>query len=104
MVQRSPIQRFPKGTDVTSNLSRRNFLVVGGGGLTAALLAACGGGSSSNTLSTPSASAAGTAKRSGTLRVGSIGGNTDTLDAHFTGSDMDQQRAQNLYDSLKYLA
>jgi peptide/nickel transport system substrate-binding protein len=104
MVQRSPIQRFPKGTDVTSNLSRRNFLVVGGGGLTAALLAACGGVSSSNTVSTPSASAAGTARRGGTLRVGSIGGNTDTLDAHFTGSDMDQQRAQNLYDSLKYLA
>lgn len=81
--------------------SRRTFLAGGAGAAGLAALAACGVSTSSSS-SSPSPS--GPAKQGGTLRVGSIGGTKDTLDAHFSSTDMDQQRSQNLYDSLMYLS
>jgi len=79
--------------------SRRIFLAGSAGAVSLAALAACGVSPTS-----PSPSASGPAKRGGTLRVGSIGGTKDTIDAHFSSTDMDQQRCQNLYDSLMYLS
>ena len=85
-----------------NNFSRRGFLAAGGGGIGAVLLAACAGGSSSSATS-QSTAAASTPKRGGLLRVGSIGATADTLDPQHVTSDMDQERNQNVYDSLRYL-
>jgi peptide/nickel transport system substrate-binding protein len=67
-----------------------------------AALAACASNSDGSTASGTSSS--GTAKHGGRLRVGSVGGTMDTLDATYSSTDMDQQRQQNLYDSLTYLS
>lgn len=80
--------------------SRRTFLSAGAGAMGLAFLAACAG----DPATSPAPQPTGPGKRGGTLRIGSIGSNKDTVDTHFTGSDMDQQRAQNLYDSLMYLS
>lgn len=89
---------------MAQNVSRRNFLAIGGGGLSAAFLAACAS-STTPAASTPtSTAAAGTAKRGGTLRVGSIGSSADIIDTTFSSTDIDQQRNQNVYDSLKYIS
>jgi peptide/nickel transport system substrate-binding protein len=86
---------------VTPNLPRRTFLAIGGGGISAAILAACAGQSSTRTSTS---APAGPAKRGGTLRVGSIGSDADTLDTLVSSTDVDQQRCQNVYDSLKYIS
>jgi peptide/nickel transport system substrate-binding protein len=82
--------------------SRRTFLAAGAGAIGAAALAACASNPSSSTASAPSPG--GAAKRGGRLRVGSIGGTMDIVDATYSSTDMDQQRMQNLYDSLTYLS
>ena len=89
---------------MAQNVSRRNFLAIGGGGLGAAFLAACAGSTTPAASTSTSTAAAGTAKRGGTLRVGSIGSTADILDTTFSSTDMDQQRNQNVYDSLKYIS
>jgi peptide/nickel transport system substrate-binding protein len=90
---------------VAQPLSRRTFLAIGGGGVSAAFLAACAGTSSTPAASPSSGTAAaGTPKRGGTLRVGSIGSNADVLDTTYSSTDIDQQRNQNVYDSLKYIS
>ncbi|MGX7678541.1 ABC transporter substrate-binding protein [Jatrophihabitans sp. DSM 45814] len=90
---------------MSHSLDRRTFLAGGIGALSVLTLAACGGKSSGGTPSTSSSSSglAGAPKRGGTLIVGSLGSSKDTLDAHQSSTDMDQQRCQNLYDSLTYL-
>jgi peptide/nickel transport system substrate-binding protein len=89
---------------VAQNVSRRTFIAIGGGGLSAAFLAACAGSTTPAASTSTSAAAAGTAKRGGTLRVGSIGSSADILDTTFSSTDIDQQRNQNVYDSLKYIS
>ncbi|MDT4911920.1 MAG: peptide/nickel transport system substrate-binding protein [Pseudonocardiales bacterium] len=88
---------------MNSPVDRRSFLIGGAGALSLAALAACTSGSSSNSAATSGKTSSGPAKRGGTLVVGSLGSNKDTLDAHQSSTDMDQQRCQNLYDSLTYL-
>jgi peptide/nickel transport system substrate-binding protein len=83
-------------------LDRRTFLAGGIGAVSLAALAACSGGSSPSPTSSSSAQA-GTPKRGGILTVGSLGSNKDTLDPTQSSTDMDQQRCQNLYDSLTSL-
>jgi peptide/nickel transport system substrate-binding protein len=89
---------------VAQNVSRRTFLAIGGGGLSAAFLAACASSTTPAASTSTSTAAAGTAKRGGTLRVGSIGSSADILDTTFSSTDIDQQRNQNVYDSLKYIS
>jgi peptide/nickel transport system substrate-binding protein len=89
---------------VAPNVSRRTFLAIGGGGLSAAFLAACASSTTPADSTSTSTAAAGTAKRGGTLRVGSIGSTADILDTTFSSTDIDQQRNQNVYDSLKYIS
>ncbi len=79
--------------------SRRKFLAVGGAGISAVFLAACADQSPAST----SAITPGSPKRGGTLLVGSIGSDADTLDTHFSSTDLDQQRCQNVYDSLSFI-
>jgi peptide/nickel transport system substrate-binding protein len=95
-----------KGINVSYYVDRRAFLAGGAGALGLLALTACSASSSSNTPSlSPNASGAvGTPKRGGTLAVGSLGSSKDTLDAHQSSTDMDQQRCQNLYDSLSFLS
>lgn len=89
---------------MAQNVSRRTFIAIGGGGLSAAFLAACAGRTTPAISTSTSTAAAGTAKRGGTLRVGSIGSSADILDTTFSSTDIDQQRNQNVYDSLKYIS
>jgi peptide/nickel transport system substrate-binding protein len=89
---------------VAQNVSRRTFIAIGGGGLSAAFLAACASSTTPAASTSTSTAAAGTAKRGGTLRVGSIGSSADILDTTFSSTDIDQQRNQNVYDSLKYIS
>lgn len=85
--------------------SRRTFLSAGASAVGVGVLAACSGGSlPQNAPQTAGGGSSGPGKRGGTLRIGSIGGTKDTLDTHFSSTDMDQQRCQNLYDSLKYIS
>jgi peptide/nickel transport system substrate-binding protein len=93
----------------SSDVDRRRFLsgglkLAGSAVVLGPLAAACGSSSSSNsggaTTSASSTAAAGTPKRGGTLTIGSIGSDQDTLDAQYSSTNMDQQRGQNLYDSL----
>jgi peptide/nickel transport system substrate-binding protein len=83
-------------------LDRRTFVAGGMGAVGLAALAACSRGASPVSAAATSAKA-GTAKRGGILTVGSLGSNKDTLDASQSSTDMDQQRCQNLYDSLTFL-
>ncbi len=80
--------------------TRRTLLkgaVAGGVALgTPGFLAACGSSSSSG-----SATASGTPKHGGTLRVAMVGGgSTETLDPNAAVSNMDSARASNLFDRL----
>jgi peptide/nickel transport system substrate-binding protein len=84
---------------MSSSFDRRTFLAAGAGALGAVTLAACAGTSPTTSV----AAVTGKAKRGGTLIVGSLGSDKDTVDAHQSSTDMDQQRCQNLYDSLTYL-
>jgi peptide/nickel transport system substrate-binding protein len=85
-------------------VDRRTFLAGGIGAVSLAALAACTSSSNSSPSSSSSGSGkAGAAKRGGILTVGSLGSNKDTLNATQSSTDMDQQRCQNLYDSLTTL-
>lgn len=88
-----------------NDLDRRSFLsgglkVVGSAALAGPLLGALGPGSAVAQAKPFAIPAAAKAKRGGTLTVGSLGGDQDTLDAHYSSTNIDQQRGQNLYDSL----
>ena len=86
-------------------LNRRSFIsgglavagtVAGAGGLLS-VLDACSTSSGSQSSTTT-----GARKRGGTLTVGSLGNAKDTIDSQYGKSDMDAQRAVNLYDQLVY--
>lgn len=92
---------------MTPDLSRRTFLAAGAGVAGMAALAACSKSSSSapDTAAAGSGTAtAGTPVKGGTLRVGVIGSSKDIFDPHFTDTDTDQGRGQQICDSLMALA
>lgn len=88
---------------MSSTFDRRAFLAAGAGALGAVALAACSGTSSTTASQQSLTGAVGKPKRGGTLTVGSLGSDKDTVNATQSSTDMDQQRCQNLYDSLTYL-
>jgi len=87
---------------MSPRLSRRSILVAGVGMVGLAATAACGADSPSPSAS-PGASP-GTPRRGGKLRVGVIGSSGNIYDPHFTSSDTDQGRGQQIADSLALLA
>ena len=89
---------------MAQNVSRRTFLAIGGGGLSAAFLAACASGTTPAATTSTSRQRPGPRSAVGTLRVGSIGSTADIIDTTFSSTDIDQQRNQNVYDSLKYIS
>jgi len=94
-------------------IPRRGFLAAGAGLLGAAALGACGvsndgaGSGAADSAGTSVAggtAAAGKPKKGGVLRIGSLGGDKDSIDPTYSSTDIDQQRGQNLYDSLTQLS
>ena len=103
----SPDERSESGA---TPLTRRAFL-AGGAAVAGGIMlgvAGCGGSSpSSNASGAPATGSAGgggggTPRSGGTLRVGSLGSNSDTLDTKLAHTDMDLQRTFCLYDTLTY--
>ncbi len=94
----------PYRSFANKTFTRRDLLkgaaVVGAGAALAPVIAACGG--DSGTTASPSASAAGTPKMGGHLRVAAgLGSAKETLDAHATAFTMQSMDMRfNMYDSL----
>jgi len=87
-------------------LDRREFLTRSAGAMGALGAAALVGPGALRTRPSELAKieAAAKPKRGGTLIIGSLGSTTDTVDNQLkASSNMDQERGQNLYDSLTYI-